>query len=187
MSICKPLSLAATSRRVCEANVMVTFLVSPNGGKRIMKRAEDFKSSARVRKSIIAHQGQIFYRRIGLNGLVHRRNNPNDSHYLGRTEAFTTKIGLSICATIGWCSLRDELPKFGRSESDRRPLDRLQRTVAPDTRIFSPLAVSRLCVTNRRYWYLFKRLTAVSAGRFYRFEHIVVYSSGKVVAKSKGI
>jgi hypothetical protein len=34
------------------------------------------------------------------------------------------------------------------------------------------------------YWYLFKRLTAVSAGRFYRFEHIVSYSSGKVVAKS---
>jgi hypothetical protein len=36
-----------------------------------------------------------------------------------------------------------------------------------------------------RYWYLFKRLTAVSAGRFYRFEHIVTYSSGKVVAKCK--
>ena len=29
-----------------------------------------------------------------------------------------------------------------------------------------------------------KRLTAVSAGRFYRVEHIVAYSSGKVVAKS---
>ena len=53
-----------------------------------------------------------------------------------------------------------------------------------DTRIFSPLAVARLCVTIGRYWYLFKRLTAVSAGRFYRFEHIVAYSSGKVVAKS---
>jgi hypothetical protein len=35
-----------------------------------------------------------------------------------------------------------------------------------DTRIFSPLAVARLCVTIGRYWYLFKRLTAVSAGRF---------------------
>jgi hypothetical protein len=31
---------------------------------------------------------------------------------------------------------------------------------------------------------LFKRLTPVSAGRFYRFEQIVAYSSGKVVAKS---
>jgi hypothetical protein len=52
-----------------------------------------------------------------------------------------------------------------------------------DTRIFSPLAVAGLCVTIGRYWYLFKRLTAVSAGRFYRFEHIVTYSSGKVIAK----
>src|SRR5262245_5869736 len=34
-----------------------------------------------------------------------------------------------------------------------------------------------------RYWYLFKRLTVVSGGPFYRFEHIVTYSSGKVVAK----
>ena len=54
----------------------------------------------------------------------------------------------------------------------------------PDTRIFSPHAVAGLCVSIGRYWYLFKRLTAVSAGRFYRFEHIVTYSSGKVVAKS---
>ena len=45
-------------------------------------------------------------------------------------------------------------------------------------------AVAGLSVTIGRYWYLFKRLTAVSAGRFYRFEHIVAYSSGKVVAKS---
>src|SRR5262249_21272077 len=29
-------------------------------------------------------------------------------------------------------------------------------------------------VTIGRYWYLFKRLTAVSAKRFYRFEHIVL-------------
>src|SRR5262245_38088184 len=54
----------------------------------------------------------------------------------------------------------------------------------PGTRIFSPLAVAGLCVTIGRYWYPFKRLTALSAGRFYRFEHIVSYSSGKVVAKS---
>ena len=52
-----------------------------------------------------------------------------------------------------------------------------------DTRIFSPLAVAGLYDTIGRYWYLFKRLTAVSAGRFYRFEHIDAYSSGKVVAK----
>jgi hypothetical protein len=52
-----------------------------------------------------------------------------------------------------------------------------------DTRIFSPHAVAGLCVSIGRYWYLFKRLTAVSAGRCYRFEPIVTYSSGKVVAK----
>jgi hypothetical protein len=54
----------------------------------------------------------------------------------------------------------------------------------PGTRIFSPHAVARLCDTIGRYWYLFKRLTPVSAGPFCRFEHIVTYSSGKVVAKS---
>src|SRR5262249_10294304 len=53
------------------------------------------------------------------------------------------------------------------------------------TRIFSPLAVRGLCVAIGRYWDLFKRLTAVPAGRFYRFEHIETYSSGKVVAKSE--
>src|SRR5262245_23021372 len=56
------------------------------------------------------------------------------------------------------------------------------RTAA--TMIFSPLTVAGLCVPIGRYWYLFKRLTAVSAGRFDRFVHIVTYSSGKVVAKS---
>src|SRR5215468_8630298 len=54
---------------------------------------------------------------------------------------------------------------------------------APDTRIFSPLAVAGLCVPIGRYWYLFKRLTAVSAGRFYRFEHIVAHSSFKAHSK----
>src|SRR5215470_15456476 len=53
----------------------------------------------------------------------------------------------------------------------------------PGTRIFSSLAVQGLCVPIGRYMYLFKRLTAVLAGRFYRFEHIVSYSSGKVVGK----
>ena len=42
-----------------------------------------------------------------------------------------------------------------------------------DTRIFSPLVVARLWITIGRYWHLSKRLTAVSAGQFYRFEHIV--------------
>src|SRR5215471_21429949 len=55
------------------------------------------------------------------------------------------------------------------------------------TRIFSPLAVAGLYVTIGRYWYLFKRLTAVSAGRFYRFEFIDTDSSGKVVAKQRAI
>ena len=41
----------------------------------------------------------------------------------------------------------------------------------------------KACVTIGHYRYLFKRLTALPAGRFYRFEHIVAYSSGKVVAK----
>src|SRR5262245_11069145 len=59
-----------------------------------------------------------------------------------------------------------------------------RNVVGAGTRIFSPLTVARLCVPIGRYWYLFKRLTAVSAGRSYRFEHIVSYSSGKVVAKS---
>src|SRR5262247_1705055 len=52
-----------------------------------------------------------------------------------------------------------------------------------DTRIFSPLAVAGLCVTIGRYWYLFKRLTAISAGRFYRFAHIEAYSSFKAHSK----
>src|SRR5882757_10066046 len=60
------------------------------------------------------------------------------------------------------------------------------RSRTADTRIFSPLAVPRLCVTIGRYVYLFERLTPVPAGRFYRFEHIVSYSSGKVVAKWGG-
>jgi hypothetical protein len=49
--------------------------------------------------------------------------------------------------------------------------------------IFSSLAGAGLCDTMCRYMYLFKRLTAVLARRFYRFEHIVSYSSGKVTGK----
>jgi hypothetical protein len=59
------------------------------------------------------------------------------------------------------------------------------------TRIFSPLAVAGQCVSIGRYWYLFKRFTAVSAGGFYRFEHIVSYSSwqscSKVICLTNGI
>ena len=47
----------------------------------------------------------------------------------------------------------------------------------------SPLAVARLYVTIGRYWYLFKRLTAVSAGRFYRFEQIETHGSFKAHSK----
>jgi len=57
------------------------------------------------------------------------------------------------------------------------------RSRTADTRIFSPVTVAGLCVTIGRYMYLFKRLTAVQAGRFYQFEHIETSSSGKVVAK----
>jgi len=125
--------------------------------------------------------------------------------YRGRTAAFNTKIGLSICTTIGWCSLCDEPSNFGRVKTIVGLLENrgvsgdlseeiksiefaprrnyLQGDASPDTRIFSPLAVAGLCVTIGHYWYLFKRQTAVSAGRFYRFEHIVSFSSSKVVAK----
>src|SRR5262245_4554834 len=56
-----------------------------------------------------------------------------------------------------------------------------------DTRIFSSLPVAGLCVTIGRYWYLFKRLTALPAGRFYRFEHIVTDSSFKAHSKQGGV
>src|SRR5439155_8445518 len=36
------------------------------------------------------------------------------SHYPDRTEAFSIKTGLSICAVMGFSSLRDELPEFRR-------------------------------------------------------------------------
>jgi hypothetical protein len=58
------------------------------------------------------------------------------------------------------------------------------RNVVPVDTGFSVLLPYRDYMSlSGRYWYLFKRLTAVSAGRFYRFVHIVSYSSGKVVAK----
>src|SRR5215475_6430867 len=54
-------------------------------------------------------------------------------------------------------------------------------------RIFSPHAIAGLCVTIGRYGYLSKRLTAVLAGRFYRFEHIVADSSFKAHSKQRAI
>ena len=60
-----------------------------------------------------------------------------------------------------------------------------RNVVGADTRIFSPHTVPRLCVTIGRYWYLFKRLMAVSARRFYRFEHIVADSSFKALSKQR--
>src|SRR5262249_17443239 len=82
-------------------------------------------------------------------------------------------------------ALNREHTACNRLNSKERECGQGQNRTA-DTRIFSPLAVAGLCVSIGRYWYLFKRLTAVSAGRFYRFEHIVAYSSDKVVAKSDG-
>ena len=80
---------------------------------------------------------------------------------------------------------KDELPGRARKSAYVvSVVDLFSRRNQTGTRIFSPRAVSGLCIAIGRYWYLFKRLTAVSAGRFYRFEHIVAYSSGKVVAKS---
>jgi hypothetical protein len=113
-------------------------------------------------------------------------------------------IGLSIFTVLGLCSLGHELADFGnvcdasaaseptrdgllteneRSYQPARLFAGRGNQIPPATRIFSPLTVPRLCDTIGRYWYLFKRLTALSAGRFYRFEHIVSYSSGKVVGR----
>jgi hypothetical protein len=59
----------------------------------------------------------------------------------------------------------------------------LQHRITPDTRIFSPQTVPRLCVAIGHQVNESKRLTALPAARFCRFEHIVPNSSGKVVAK----
>src|SRR5262244_2887700 len=83
---------------------------------------------------------------------------------------------------------RGKLPngKWARISDKWKTSIRLERRTAynqrgtPGTRIFSPLTVPRLCVPIGHYWYLFKRLTAVFGARFYRFEHIVSYSSSKV-------
>jgi hypothetical protein len=54
---------------------------------------------------------------------------------------------------------------------------------APDTRIFSPLTVPRLCVTIGRQVNEFNSFCWLRDESIYRFEHIVANSSGKVVAK----
>jgi len=69
----------------------------------------------------------------------------------------------------------------GQKADSQRPS--YQETNLPGTRIFSPLAVAGLCDTIGHYWYLFKRLGAVSGARFYRFEHIDTYSYFKVLSK----
>ena len=55
-------------------------------------------------------------------------------------------------------------PRLVNSKRGRKCGQGQNRTA--DTKIFSPLAVPGLCVTIGRYVYLFKRLTALSAGRF---------------------
>ena len=51
------------------------------------------------------------------------------------------------------------------------------------TRGFQFSCRTGLCDSIGIYVYPFKRLTPVFGGPFYRFEHIVSYSSGKVMAK----
>src|SRR5215813_13042240 len=50
--------------------------------------------------------------------------------YLGRSEAFNTKIGLSIGAVTVSSSLSDELPKFLGGENDRQRLDSRSRDLS---------------------------------------------------------
>jgi hypothetical protein len=57
------------------------------------------------------------------------------------------------------------------------------RSRTADTRIFSPVMVAELCDTIGRQLNESKPFTAFRVGRFYRFIHIVSYSSGKVVTK----
>jgi hypothetical protein len=53
-----------------------------------------------------------------------------------------------------------------------------------DTRIFSPHIVPRLCVTIGHQMNEFNSFCWLRCETIDRFEHIVAYSSGKVVAKS---
>ena len=113
---------------------------------------------------------------IGLSGRPDRFEVPGRRRRNRKTQTFSMKSpgltgGLVRCLGLS-----------GRSSRTKHGQNRW-RIGESATRIFSPLSVPGLCVTIGRYWYLFKPLTAVSAGRFYRFEHIDAYSSGKVVAK----
>src|SRR5262249_39644971 len=60
-------------------------------------------------------------------------------------------------------------------------------TTPADKRIFSPHSVAGLCVTSGRYWYLFKRLTAVSARRVFRFEHKETHNFFKPLSKQRDL
>ena len=84
--------------------------------------------------------------------------------------------------------MKPEVAERSRCESfgSNRTLGYLEFVLRPCMtrhRIFSSLAGAGLCDTIGRYMYLFEGLTAVFGGRFYRFEHIVPYSSSKVIAK----
>jgi len=78
------------------------------------------------------------------------------------------------------------LPKKNNSNNSENHASRHDPYFCQGKRIFSSLAGAGLYDTIGRHVYLFKRLTVVSAHRFYRFEHIVSYSSGKVVGKVDG-
>src|SRR5262245_13533038 len=107
--------------------------------------------------------------------------------WLGFHAAAWKPNAVKVAVRVELCDARSgNFVGLGRWRNQFNPgpfRDGNEDTTPPDTRIFSPLAVARLCVPIGHYWYLFKRLTAVSAGQIYRFEHIVSYSSSKVVAK----
>jgi hypothetical protein len=59
------------------------------------------------------------------------------------------------------------------------------QNLTADTRIFSPLRVPALCVTIGRQLNESNSFCWLRYESIYRFEHIVAYGSGKVVAKSR--
>jgi hypothetical protein len=118
--------------------------------------------------------------------------NPFDALVVGCYEG--GKLGIRRQIESGVCSAHSlsDIPLASRASHGPMSVFRPARETANntaaasnlhDTRISSPHAIARLCVTIGRYWYLFKRLTPVSAGQFYRFEHIVSYSSFKALSK----
>ena len=83
------------------------------------------------------------------------QSNYRSAYYRGRTEYFSTKIGISFDPLIGCCSLCDELPNFKRSENDRQTLEQrsaqhwlIGKSVRPQ-RICSPRSgVKDFLLTN---------------------------------------